>query len=29
MSMGLRKGPILPISQTNHSYKSPVIFREV
>jgi hypothetical protein len=29
MSMGLRKGPILPISQTNHPYKSPVIFREV
>ena len=27
MSMGLRKGPILPISQTNHPYKSPVIFR--
>jgi len=29
MSMGLRKGPILPISQTNHPHKSPVNFREV
>jgi len=29
MSMGLRKGPIVPISQTNHRYKSPVKNREV
>lgn len=29
MSMGLRKGPILPISQTNHPHKSPVNFREM
>ena len=29
MSMGLRKGPILPIAQTNGSYKSPVTIREV
>jgi len=27
MSMGLRKGPILPIAQTNGRYKSPVKFR--
>jgi len=27
--MGLRKGPILPIAQTNGRYKSPVKFREV
>jgi DNA-binding NtrC family response regulator len=29
MSMGLRKGPIVPISQTNGRYKSPVKNREV
>jgi hypothetical protein len=29
MSMGLRKGPILPIAQTNGRYKSPVKIREV
>jgi hypothetical protein len=29
MSMGLRKGPILPIVQTNGRYKSPVKIREV
>lgn len=27
--MGLRKGPILPIAQTNHPYKTPVTSREV
>jgi hypothetical protein len=29
MSMGLRKGPILPIAQTNHAYNPPVKNREV
>lgn len=29
MSMGLRKGPILPTVQTNGAYKSPVKNREV
>jgi len=29
MSMGLRKGPILPATQSNGRYKSPVKNREV
>ena len=29
MSMGLRKGPMLPIAQTNHPYKFLVKIREV